>query len=267
MVLAILAGVSRGTQALEVARRAPRIHGLGDACRPASPSPGRKTTIVVTPDTPRGVIIIMSSHVRPTLAALLGAAALSASSPAAAETTGREHVDLAHTCDHQMVPSTSAQPEAPAAEPASLRTLIEDRIEHAEREHRYDDIDQLTTLWLTLERREQLDRVVDRGQQFLNVSLRNQKRSELRSTARRQRFAPYDAQTLDVPGPSWTVDQSLDAERFISHLSEPYRSAVLWTLTGRNHREVAEEMDVSHAAVRKWAQRLRERLDGDPLQS
>jgi DNA-directed RNA polymerase specialized sigma24 family protein len=36
---------------------------------------------------------------------------------------------------------------------------------------------------------------------------------------------------------------------------------MLWTLTGRNHREVAEEMGASHAAVRKWAQRLRDSLD------
>ena len=209
----------------------------------------------------------MSSHVRPTLAALLGAAALSASSPAAAETTGHEHRELAQNCAPQLAPSTSASAEPSAVEPASLRDLIEDRIESAEREQRYEDIDHLTTLWLTLERREQLDRVVDRGQQFLNVSLRNQRRSELRSASRRQRFAPYDAQALDVPGPTWTLDQSIDAERFVSHLAEPYRSAVLWTLTGRNHREVAEEMDVSHAAVRKWAQRLRERLDDHPLDS
>ncbi|HHH31085.1 MAG TPA: hypothetical protein ENK57_22440 [Polyangiaceae bacterium] len=226
----------------------------------------QKATKLVTLPAPRRVSVIMSSHVRPTLAALLGAAALSASSPAAAETTRRDQTELAHACELLVAESTSTKPEAPAAEPASLRTLIENRIAHAEREHRYDDIDELTTLWLTLERREQLDRVVDRGQQFLNVSLRNQKRSELRSASRRQRFAPYDAQALDVPGPSWTVDQSIDAERFVSHLSEPYRSAVLWTLTGRNHREVADEMQVSHAAVRKWAQRLRERLDGDPLQ-
>jgi len=214
----------------------------------------------------------MSSHVRPTLAALIGAAALSASSPAAAETTERELTHLTQACETHIALGTAQAEsprtdEMPAAEPASLRDLIENRMEHAEREHRYDDIDRLTTLWLTLERREQLDRVVDRGQQFLNVSLRNQKRSELRSEARRQRFAPFDAQALDVAGPSFTVDQSIDAERFVSHLSEPYRSAVLWTLTGRNHREVAEEMQVSHAAVRKWAQRLRERLDGEPLES
>ncbi|MEQ9323779.1 MAG: hypothetical protein RIF41_31740, partial [Polyangiaceae bacterium] len=99
----------------------------------------------------------MSSHVRPTLAALLGAAALSASSPAAAETTGRDHAQLSHTCDQQVAPS-AAEAQSPGAK-ASLRTLIEGRIEDAEREHRYDDIDELTTLWLTLERREQLDRV------------------------------------------------------------------------------------------------------------
>lgn len=209
----------------------------------------------------------MSSSLRPTLAALFGAAALSASSPAAAEDRHCERLE-AHFVEAVSSLSAELANEAQAEAP-SLRSLIEDRIERAEREHRYGDIDELTTLWLTLERREQLDRVVERGEQFLNVSLRNQKRSEMRSQSRRQRFAPFDVTAIDMPGPSFTVDQSIDAERFIDHLAEPYRSAVLWTLTGLNHREVAEEMDVSHAAVRKWAQRLRERLgpDADLLDS
>jgi DNA-directed RNA polymerase specialized sigma24 family protein len=206
---------------------------------------------------------IMSSHVRPTLAALLGLAALSTSAPAAAELPSSR---AGSTPSHIIEAAVATEADRPSDSP-TLRTLIEARIADAEREHRYDDIDALTTLWLTLEKRSQLDRVVNRGHQFLNVSLRNQRRSELRSTTRRQRFAPYDVQALDVPAPRWTADERLDAERFVSHLEEPYRSAVLWSLTGRNHREVADEMQVSHAAVRKWAQRLRERLadDGDEL--
>jgi DNA-directed RNA polymerase specialized sigma24 family protein len=187
----------------------------------------------------------MSQSLRPKLVALLGAATLAASSQA-----------LAHD-DRSTV-----QPRAiEASGDTSLRRLIEHRLASAEASSNYDEIDELTTLWMTLERRGQLDRVVERPEQFLNVALRNQKRSEHRSSARRQRHAPFDVADFEIPASSFVPDQAIDAERFISGLTEPYRSAILWTLTGRNHREVAEEMGASHAAVRKWAQRLRDSLD------
>ncbi|MCA9624788.1 MAG: hypothetical protein KC731_37450 [Myxococcales bacterium] len=211
----------------------------------------------------------MSQTLRPTLAALLGLAALTATGPAAAD-DGRGFdvtaFDQAPITAPQWIQEAiveQAQEAIDAAEVPSLRHLIEHRLSVAEQERRYAEIDELTTLWLTLERREQLDRVVERGDQFLNVSLRNQKRSEIRGEVRRHRFAPLDVDAFDVPAPRFSVDEALDAERFVLSLEEPYRSAVLWTLTGRNHREVAEEMDASHAAVRKWAQRLRERLGDD----
>lgn len=151
--------------------------------------------------------------------------------------------------------------EAPAA--SSLRAIIEERAEKAERAGRYDKVDELTTLWLTLERRAQLDRVVAKGEQFVNVSLRNQKRSEQRSQSRALRRSAADPAELELPTFSLDVGQALDAEQFVASLEEPYRSAVKWSLSGMNHREVAEQMGASHSAVRKWAQRLRERLTED----
>jgi DNA-directed RNA polymerase specialized sigma24 family protein len=206
----------------------------------------------------------MSKVIRPTFAALLGAAALLATAaPAAAE-------DRAHPVHEAQVAQlkTLAEPACTsaaatvcdAAAPASLRSIIEERAEKAERAGRYDDVDELTTLWLTLERRQQLDRIVDRGEQFVNVSLRNQKRSEQRAQSRALRRSGPDLTDVETPAFTMDVGQALDAEAFIASLEEPYRSAVRFSLSGMNHREVAEQMGASHAAVRKWAQRLRDRL-------
>ena len=193
----------------------------------------------------------MSQSLRPNTRPLIGAAALTAAPAAAVESTAAETRS-----------ENRCAMEPPSAQP-TLGTLIEARLAKAQESHRYGDIDALATLWMTLERRGQLDRCVDRGEQFINVSLRNQKRSELRGAARRHRLAPFNATELEPAGPNLPFDQALDAERFVSGLDEPYRTAVLWSLTGRNHREVAEEMGASHAAVRKWAQRLRDSLNDD----
>src|SRR5690606_13647800 len=118
----------------------------------------------------------MSQSLRPNLAALIGAATLSAATPAAAEAQlrdGRSQLardGLEHGETHER---HEAPFDAEAPFDGSLRAIIETRIEAAERERRYGDIDELTTLWLTLARREQLDRVVERGEQFLNVALKN----------------------------------------------------------------------------------------------
>ena len=211
----------------------------------------------------------MSQSLRPKLAALIGAATLSAATPAAAEAQlrdGRSQLardGLEHGETHER---HEAPFDAEAPFDGSLRAIIETRIEAAERERRYGDIDELTTLWLTLARREQLDRVVERGEQFLNVALKNQRRSELRSEARVLRRS-CEEDPVDVPGDRCAPYELIDAERFVGRLSDPYQTAVKWSLTGMNHREVAERMGASHAAVRKWAQRLREQLGDDDLLS
>ncbi len=194
----------------------------------------------------------MSKAVRPTFAALVGAAALAATAPASAER------DTTHRAEHTSSANTASPPLASAS--ASLRSIIEARAEMAERAGKYSDVDELATLWLTLERREQLDRVVARGDQFVNVSLRNQKRSEQRADGRAIRRSVADPAELELPTFSLDVAEALDAEAFVASLDEPYRSAIKWSLNGMNHREVAEQMGASHAAVRKWAQRLRDRL-------
>ncbi len=207
----------------------------------------------------------MSKAIRPTIAALIGAAALATTAPASAEPSRQPHRIRAERPANVRTPDRTAQDatvcEAPA--PTSLRAIIEHRAEKAVRVGRHGDLDELTTLWLTLERRDQLDRVVERGEQFVNVSLRNQKRSQQRVQGRAlRRYAP-DPTELDLPRFSLDVDQALDAEAFVASLDEPHRSAVKWSLNGMNHRAVAEQMGASHAAVRKWAQRLRERLNKD----
>ena len=201
----------------------------------------------------------MSKSFGPKLALLLGAASLTAvAAPAVALAAAPAQVRL-------------LQAETPAEAPrqvqlgsslgSSLGSIIETRLVSAQNSSQYQAIDELTTLWMTLERRGQLGRVVERGEQFLNVALRNQRRSELRSSTRRHHHAPYDVADFELPAANFVADEALDAEEFLGGLEEPYHSAVLWALTGRNHREVAEQMGVSHAAVRKWAQRLRDRLN------
>lgn len=243
----------------------------------------------------------MSHSLRPKLAALIGAATLSAATPAAAEALRDDRCQLARSPHERPCAEETRAPahdvadgdlrddraehraaehgaEHLAAEPwasfsdaapahGSLRTIIETRLESAERERRYGDIDELTTLWLTLARRDQLDRVVERGEQFLNVALKNQRRSELRSEARVLRRTACEEDPVDVAGDRCAPHELIDAERFVGRLSDPYQTAVKWSLTGMNHREVAERMGASHAAVRKWAQRLREQLGDDDLLS
>src|SRR5262245_55547660 len=180
----------------------------------------------------------MSKNVRPTLAALLGAASLTvATAGASAETTTSVAGHVAR---------------APDDEQSSLRQLIERRVERAAAQGRHQEIDELGTLWLTLAQRHQLDRVVDRGEGFLNVALRNQRVSEHRSEARARRVSLRDATEIEaVATSSDEVEESLDVERFVSGLEAPYRDAVRLSLAGLNHREVAEELGVSHAAARK----------------
>ncbi len=148
------------------------------------------------------------------------------------------------------------------ASSGSLRQLIDRRLERAAAGRRHDEIEQLGALWVTLAERDQLDRVVDRGEGFLNVALRNQRRSELRVEARAARAQLFDPDALAriAPRPPDDVEEWIDVERFITRLDEPHRGAVSLALTGMNHREIASELGVSHAAARKWAERLRRRL-------
>jgi DNA-directed RNA polymerase specialized sigma24 family protein len=205
----------------------------------------------------------MSNLIRPTVAALLGAAAIATAAPASAQSSGPTHQVQSEQQLTLPAPSSPATQAATVCEPssaASLRSIIEERVEKAGRAGRYRDVDELATLWLTLERRQQLDRVVARGEQFVNVSLRNQKRSEQRVDGRALRRSAPDPAEIELPTFSLDVGQAMDAEAFLSSLEEPYRSAVRWSLSGMNQREVAEQMGASHSAVRKWAQRLRDRL-------
>jgi hypothetical protein len=192
----------------------------------------------------------MSKNVRPTLAALLGAASLTVTAPAAAA-EARSFVSAGQL----------------SGDAASLRTLIDQRLERAAAEGRHNEIEQLGTLWMTLAQRDQLDRVVARGEGFLNVALRNQRYSEHRSDARTRRVALIDASEIEGVARSHDadLDERIDVERFVNGLESPYQDAVRLSLTGMNHREVAEELGVSHAAARKWAQRLRDRLPDDPF--
>jgi DNA-directed RNA polymerase specialized sigma24 family protein len=196
--------------------------------------------------------------VRPTLAALLSAASLSIAAPVAAEQqTASQSADA---FDRDSASEREAVEHDGAGE--SLRALIDSRLEQAAEQGRHEEIEQLSTLWMTLATRDQLDRKVERGEGFLNVALRNQRYSRLRSEARHRRVALVDRAVLEEISPSKPqhTDEAIDVERFVSHLPEPYRGAVQLSLEGLNHREIAEEMGVSHAAARKWAQRLRERV-------
>jgi DNA-directed RNA polymerase specialized sigma24 family protein len=192
----------------------------------------------------------MSQAFGPALAALLGAAAV-----------GGTPEDAVRP---EPLVWTQQATEITEPEQRTLRHVIEARLAAAERAGQYAAIDELATLWLTLNGRNQLDRVVDRPEQFLRVALRNQRRSEQRSEAR-ARLVLSDPDVLDPGHTPPAPYEILDAERFVGGLAEPYQSALTLTLTGMNHREVAEELGVSHAATRKWAQRLREQLGDSPL--
>jgi DNA-directed RNA polymerase specialized sigma24 family protein len=159
----------------------------------------------------------------------------------------------------------------PALPAPTLGALVESRARLAAEAGRHAEIERLGTLWLTLARRGELDRVVARGEGYVSVALRNQDVSEHRAEARRQRFVATDSEALDalayasvaVHVPLWHDDRADDAvaaERLLARLDEPYRTAVDLSLRGLNRREVAERMGVNHATVRKWMQRLRQRL-------
>jgi DNA-directed RNA polymerase specialized sigma24 family protein len=194
----------------------------------------------------------MSQTLGKALAALLGAAAVSG--------TTEEMRAEPTVWAHETTTVTGAEP----ADARSLRHVLEARMAAAERAGQYDAVDDLATLWLTLSGRNQLDRVVERPDQFVRVALRNQRRSEQRSEGR-TRLVLTDPVDLDPVAGAPAPYELLDAEQFLQGLGEPYQTALGWTLTGMNHREVAEQMGVSHAATRKWAQRLREQLGDDPF--
>ncbi len=216
----------------------------------------------------------MSKSFRPTLAALVGAASLSVTTPSLAnelapQQRATQHLAPQRLAPHQLdgqrlipppVEAVATRPDSPSG--TRLSQLIERRLARAAQARRHDEIEQLGALWLTLANRNQLDRVVDRGDGFLNVALRNQRRSELRVEARvaRAQLLEPDALAAIASRPPDDVEEQIDVERFIARLDEPYRGAVSLALTGMNHREVADQLGVSHAAARKWAERLRRRL-------
>jgi len=195
----------------------------------------------------------MTKSLRPTLAALVGAASISVATSGAAAPVASPWPPPVHEV-------VTGPAQAPTGD--RLRELIDERLARAAAEHRHDEIDQLGALWLTLAERQQLDRVVERGEGFVNVSLRNQRRSEQRVATRAARAVLVDPATLAAiaPGLPDDVEERIDVERFVAELPEPHRSAVSLAMTGMNHREVADELGVSHAATRKWAERLRRQL-------
>ena len=153
----------------------------------------------------------------------------------------------------------------------TLGALLESRARLAADAGRHAEIDRLGTLWLTLAHRGELDRVVSRGEGFVAVALRNQDVSAHRADARRRRFVATDAEALGALaetsgaaqlglGHAERADDVAAAEQLLGRLEEPYRTAVDLSLQGMNRREVAELMGVPHATVRKWMQRLRQRL-------
>ncbi len=187
---------------------------------------------------------------------MVGAASLSMATPGVAAPT---------TAESRQAPLEIVSQQPAARSSTSLGDLIDQRLDRASTERRYDEIDQLGALWLTLAERHQLDREVDRGEGFLNVALRNQRHSQHRVAARDARAVLLDPVTLAAlaPGRPEDVEQQLDVQRFVAQLPEPHQSAVSLAMTGMNHREIAEELGVSHAATRKWAERLRRKLGAE----
>jgi hypothetical protein len=223
----------------------------------------------------------MSNAMRPKIAALIGAASLSVAASGIDELDERRSEpgeSLSWTAGLALPAEPIARhfPTAEVAhaleEASSLRDLLAERLERAAERGRHNEIDELATLWMTLAGREQLDRIVERGDAFLNVALRHQRCSEHRAEARVRRVALVDhscleRSTIDPEGAPCEDDlvARMDAERFVSGLAPRHRDAVRLSLEGLNHREIAERMGVSHAAARKWAQRLRDELDRDDV--
>lgn len=212
----------------------------------------------------------MKSSTRTTLVALLCMAALSAAAEAAA---GTSHVPPSVA---ELAPSGGATASPTSAE-ATLGEVIDDQLKRAHAAGRHDEIERLATLWMTLEQRGQLARQVSSPHGFIAASLRNQQRSAYRRAARAGRCVPVAEPTLDhladargllwqSPATAGAPDQRLAAEELLDRIDEPLRTAVQLSATGLNRREVAEQLGVSHAAVRKWMERLRGRLatDGQP---
>lgn len=200
-----------------------------------------------------------------TLAALLGVAVVSTLASTAsgfAEVPRPQRIEPAIEAE-----LTSATPVRP-----SLGEVIESRLERAHQAGRGDEIDQLGSLWLTLQQRGQLARCVDHGEAFVGVSLRNERINALRRQIRQDRFVPTEdaavaalAESLGTPwgalspASASAPDEQVEVAELIDGLDEPYRTAVALSLDGLSRREVAEQMDVTPEAVRKWMQRLRER--------
>jgi len=180
--------------------------------------------------------------------------------------------EVSRPAAEQIAERRAVHPPAarPAVTPKSLREVLHTRLERAERSGRTGDLDDLASLWLTLQQREQLDRVVANGEGFINVALRNQRCSQARREAARPKLIGLDPQDLarlhevssggaEPPAAAGSPDQLVAAEQLLDRLDEPYQTAVRLSLTGLNRREVSERMGVSHAAVRKWLERLRHR--------
>ncbi|MBW2524912.1 MAG: helix-turn-helix domain-containing protein [Deltaproteobacteria bacterium] len=205
----------------------------------------------------------MARRTRNQLAAVLGAAVLSATAPAEATLSAAN-----------SAPAAADTQAAAASEQSAdiLREVIESKLQTAHDAHRYGEIEQLGTLWMTLKQRDQLGRQVSSGERFVAAALRNQRVTSYRQAARLGRFVPTGepllANLAEQQGFVWQMptgarapDERLAAVELLDQLEEPYRTAVVLSAEGLNRREVAERMGVSHAAVRKWMQRLRERFD------
>jgi DNA-directed RNA polymerase specialized sigma24 family protein len=171
----------------------------------------------------------------------------------------------------EQAPASALQTRFASESPATLGALLEARARLAADAGRRAEIERLGTLWLTLARRGELDRVVSRGEGFVSVALRNQEVSMHRAELRQRRFVATESEALGVlaeaSGPAQLTlaradraDDRVAAEELLGRLEEPYRTAVDLSLQGLNRREVAEHMGVAHATVRKWMQRLRQRL-------
>lgn len=164
---------------------------------------------------------------------------------------------------------------AEGAPVATLGELLEARAQLAAQRRDGRDIERLATLWLTLERRGELERVVERGPGYLSVALRHQDVSEHRREARVGRFVATEQDAIDAMGNEAALEAGValdadpaaqhDAQQWLEALDEPFRTVVGLSLEGYSRREVAELMGVRDSTVRKWMQRLRERIADDEL--
>jgi DNA-directed RNA polymerase specialized sigma24 family protein len=212
------------------------------------------------------------SHTRtlPVVAALVGAAALSTGErTATAASVALAAPDAVSSC--ALGPSSADLHEALAERVTpTLAGLLEERARVASSARRTEDVERIGELWLTLHRRGQLDRSLERGEGYLTVALRHQDISAHRAEARAARFRALTTESVDSLGapPSSSAlvesagespEELLGVKRWLEQLEEPYRTAVRLSMLGCSRREVADQMGVADATVRKWMQRLRER--------